>query len=208
MPLQNRVTPAGQIIADTARGTLMGNRGILHDETKTLGRSRWKGYGWVTCLLEYRGKKRQLMTPGRYTELFFLDEAVSLAAGHRPCNRCRPDGYRRFHKAWCKAHPGRDWKAADIDRQLHANRVVRWKRTQVTFTSDLASLPDGTFVFLPETDIPMLVLGDRLFPYSPAGYGKAIRRTDARVTVLTPEPTVRTLAFGYRPAHHDSASER
>lgn len=207
MPHQNRVTPDGRIIAVDARGTLMGNRGILHDENRQLGRSRWKNQGWVACRLAFKGRKRELMAPGRYTELFFLDEAVSLAAGHRPCVRCRPGDYRSFHECWSRAHPGRDWRAADIDRQLHACRVIRWRREQVTYSADLAALPDGVFVQLPGETSPMLLLGARLLPYSPDGYGAAVERRAIEVTVLTPEPTVRTLAAGYRPAVHATAGD-
>ena len=206
MPLQNRVTPDGNIIATEARGTLMGNRGILHDENRQLGRSRWKTQGWVACLLAFKERKRELMAPGRYTELFFLDEAVSLAAGHRPCVRCRPTDYRRFHECWSRAHPGRDWKAADIDRNLHACRVIRWRREQVTYSADLETLPDGAFVLLPGNAAPMLVLGEELFPFSPAGYGSPIVRRVGVVTVLTRKPTVRTLAAGFRPAVRETVA--
>lgn len=100
MPLQNRVTPFGEIVASEARGTLMGNRGCLHDEHRNLGRRRWTTKSWVTCLLSFGGRRRELMRPGYYTELFFLDEATALAAGHRPCAECRREAFRRFVDGW------------------------------------------------------------------------------------------------------------
>ena len=93
MPLQNRVTPGGEIIADPARGTLMGNRGILHDAQQRLGRVRWRHPNWICCLLAFKGRRREVMTPHRYTELFFLDEATALAAGHRPCCEMQAGGF-------------------------------------------------------------------------------------------------------------------
>ena len=96
MPLQNRVTPGGEIIADPARGTLMGNRGILHDAGQRLGVARWRHPHWIYCRLSFKGRRRAVMAPGRYTELFFLDEASALAAGHRPCYECRREDFLRF----------------------------------------------------------------------------------------------------------------
>ena len=99
MPRQNRVLPTGEIIAHPARGRFMGNRGILHDASGHLGRSRWKLMGWVTCVLDFKGRQRTVMSPGTYTELFFHDEAVALAAGHRPCAECRRADYRAYRAA-------------------------------------------------------------------------------------------------------------
>ena len=107
MPLQNRVSPLGEIVATAERGGLMGNRGILHDRDRRLGVSRWKHPHWVCCRLAFLGRHRPVMTPGRYTELFFLDEATALAAGHRPCAECRRADYTRFLDAWTAAHGAR-----------------------------------------------------------------------------------------------------
>ena len=104
MPLRNRVTPFGEIEVHPARGTLMGNRGILHGDDRTLGARRWAHRAWIVCVLSFRGRRRVVMTPGRYTELFFLDEAVALAAGHRACAECRNAAYRRYRELWREAH--------------------------------------------------------------------------------------------------------
>ncbi|HEY9058475.1 MAG TPA: hypothetical protein VIN77_15095, partial [Aurantimonas sp.] len=135
MPLQNRVTPLGEIIADPARGTLMGNRGILHDGNRELGRSRWKHKAWIACTLAFRGRKRTPMTPGRYTELFFLDEATALAGGHRPCAECRRADFNAYRTAWATAHClDAPPTAKAMDDMLHAHRVKSRLREQVHHT--------------------------------------------------------------------------
>lgn len=201
MALQNRVTPTGEIIADPARGLFMGNRGILHDEARELGKARWRHRNWITCLLDFRGRRRAVMSPGRYTELFFLDEAVALAAGHRPCAECRRGRYRAFIAAWTAAQGGPAPGAQKLDAILHAARIDPATRRQQTFTADLSTLPDGTFIWL--EGAAMLVLGDRLLPWMPGGYGKAVARPKGGlVSVLTPGPTVAALAGGYQPELH------
>jgi hypothetical protein len=133
MPRQNRVNPFGEIIATPERGTFMGNRGVLHDDEGRI-RRKWQGKRWIVCVLEFRGRKRKVMTPSRYTELFFLDEATALAAGHRPCAECRRERFTSFCCAWQQAHPqkgGSQSSAFDIDACLHAERVAqrisRWQ---------------------------------------------------------------------------------
>src|SRR2546423_14641693 len=125
MPRQNRVTPSGNIIATTDRGMFMGNRGVLHDAEGHIRRA-WQLKRWIVCVLAFKGRKRQVTTPGRYTELFFLDEATALAAGHRPCAEGRRDRFNAFRMAWGSAHPrtvGSPLPPADeVDRQLHAAR--------------------------------------------------------------------------------------
>jgi len=211
MPLQNRVTPEGDFIADPSRGLFMGNRGILHDDAKRLGHARWRHTHWIVCLLAFRGRQRAIMQPRRYTELFFLDEAVALAAGHRPCAECRRDRFRAFLACLAKGacHDGALPNAAALDAMLHAARVDGRSRRQVTWRSCLADLPDGTFIRLDDgDDMPRLVLGDTLYGWSPAGYRDAVRRLQgsSSVTVLTPRPTVTALAGGYRPEIHPSAA--
>src|SRR5271165_1152863 len=105
MPRQNRVTPFGEIVAVPERGTFMGNRGNLHNAEGHIKRT-WQVKRWLVCLLEFKGRKRTVMRPGFYTELFFLDEATALAAGHRPCAECRRERYNDFRKAWQSSHPG------------------------------------------------------------------------------------------------------
>ncbi len=202
-PRQNRVLPTGQIVADPARGQIIGNRGILHDESGRLGSARWRHPHWISCQLAFKGVRRPLMAPNRWTELFFLDEAVALAAGHRPCAYCRRAAFRAFQTAWIAAGlPGHS--APQIDRALHAARVTR-SRAQITHRADIATLPDGSFIA--GRDAPCLVLGSTLVPYTPAGYGPPRPRpTSGQVTILTPAPTIATLAAGYAPLRHDTAA--
>src|ERR1700722_1398175 len=142
MPKQNRVTPFGEIIARPERGTFMGNRGILHDAEGRMKRA-WQVKRWLICLLEFRGRKRTVMSPGHYTELFFLDEATALAAGHRTCAECQRTRFNEFCQAWQLAHgsSGRP-TAAEMDSQLHKDRTASktWER--------LKEIPSGVFVKL------------------------------------------------------------
>ena len=196
MPLQNRVLPTGDIVAIPDRGTLTGNRGIIHRPDQTLGTSRWSHHAWICCTLDWQGQRQQVMTGRNWTELFFLDEATALAAGHRPCGYCRRDAYAAFVGAWTTAtgtRPG----AKDMDRALHAARVQRDRR-QVRHRARIDTLPDGTFCLIGSQ--PHLVWGAVLLPYSPGGYAAPVRRPQAsEVTVLTPKPTVAVLAAGYVP---------
>src|SRR5215218_9616232 len=122
MTLQNRVTPLGELVAEPARGLVYGNRGCLHDETGRI-RRRYNGRRWIACRLEFRGwRRRPLLQPGRFTELFFLDEATAFAAGHRPCALCRREDYTRFSEIWGGIHPGQAGADA-MDAQLHDERV-------------------------------------------------------------------------------------
>jgi len=207
MPLQNRVTPFGEIVANAARGTLMGNRGILHDDERRLGTARWRHPHWICCRLEFRGRKRAVMTPGRYTELFFLDEATGLAAGHRPCFECRRDDFLRFREAWrCAFGAHTDASAPAIDRALHAARVNSRTRRQTRFEAPLDDLPDGTFVALPDASTSaLLILGERLLPWRPGGYGSPRPRPATHGFVLTPRRLVAVLRAGYAPDIHASA---
>ena len=105
MPLQNRVNPFGMIVADVARGTLMGNRGCLHDDGDRPLR-QYQSRRWIICVLDFKGRKRTPMPPGQYTSLFFLDEATALAAGHRPCAECQRERFTYFRQHWAAANPG------------------------------------------------------------------------------------------------------
>ena len=208
-PLENRVTPFGDLIATTARGTLMGNRGRLHDPSRRIVRRTASGYrAWVTCRLEFRGRHRTVMAPNRYTELFFLDEATALAAGHRPCGECRRADYRRFKAAWLVANRDRglgpDAPIGAIDEELHRDRLGPDGQSR-TYRARVRSLPDGVFVALPDATEALLVWRGGLAPWSPAGYG-ALRLSprDGWVRVLTPRSTTATIAAGYAPAVHSS----
>jgi hypothetical protein len=208
MPLQNRVSPAGEIFADPARGTFMGNRGgTIHNDQRRIVR-QYASRRWIACVLEFRGRRRVVMSPGRYTELFFLDEAVALAAGHRPCAECRRERFNAFREAWLRSdnpRAGQRVFAHAMDAALHPARINR-QRMKVTYPSPAGLLPDGCFVQMDGAN--WLVLGDALFRWSPAGYVERRPRVrDSIVAVLTPLPMVRCLAAGYRPEIHSSIGE-
>jgi len=206
MPLQNRVDPWGKLIAVNARGAWLGNRGILHNARKEII-APWRHKAWITCNLVHRGIKRQLFHPHRYSELFFLDEATAFSAGHRPCAQCRRARYTDFKGAWCAANrenEARTIPVAEIDKQLHAERVAR-DGTKVTFSTEFANIPVGTFI---EVDgDAWLYWQGQLKKWSPAGY-IAIGEPPAPrtcVTVLTPFSIVRIFAQGFTPQLHESA---
>lgn len=208
MPLRNRVAPDGEIAALPARGTFMGNRGgVLHNDRKEIVRP-WASRRWITCVLEFKGRRRTVMSPGRYTELFFLDEAVALAAGHRPCAECRRERFIAFKEAWRRAAnypPDRFVYADDIDKQLHPARIGR-HAGKITYEAPLHSLPDGSFVSIAGESY--LVWKHALALWSPGRYVRALpRANDLVVTVLTPEPIVRCMQNGYAPVIHESIRE-
>lgn len=202
MTLQNRVMPDGSIVAVAAKGTLMGNRGILHGADQTLGTTRWRHKAWVCCELQFKGRHRAVMQPGHYTELFFLDEAVALAAGHRPCAECRRADHLAFRAAWFRAF-GTQPSAPEMDRALHAARIDPRTKLQATHQLGSETLPNGTFIR--QNDTACLLQDGSLRPFSPDGYGPARPLPEGEVTVLTPAPTVAVLAAGYRPRLHPSA---
>ncbi len=200
MPLQNRVLATGDIVAHPARGLFMGNRGILHDQNRRLGAARWRHKAWIICVLAHKDWHRDVMTPGQYTELFFLDEAVALAAGHRPCKLCRRAAYLAYTAA--AGHRG---SAPALDARLHAERAIPRRFGQRRHQADLASLPDGAIILVEET--PHLVLGRTLRPASPQGYGPPRPRpTSGPVTLLTPPTSVAALEGGYAPELHPTSS--
>ena len=206
MALQNRVTPLGDIVADSARGTLMGNRGILHDADRKLGRSRWKHKAWIACALAFKGRKRELMASGSYTELFFLDEAAAFAAGHRPCAECRREAFLAWRDAFARGNGlGPAVSAKAIDGCLHAARVESRTRLQKRFEARAADLPGGVFVVVDGE--PLLKLSDRLLRWTPGGYDAARAMPPGTVAVATPEPSVRAIAAGYAPDVHGSARQ-
>jgi hypothetical protein len=206
MALQNRVTPLGELVADPARGLVYGNRGCLHDDEGRI-RRRYNGRRWIACRLEFRGRRRsRLLQPGRYTELFFLDEATAFAAGHRPCAFCRREDYVRFAELWAELHPGQVGADA-MDWQLHAERVEPATRAQLHHEALLDELPDGTFAVL--EGAPQLVLGPHVLAWSPAGYASCAPRPRGRATVITPPSLVALLSMGWEdravPLFHPSA---
>ena len=132
----------------------MGNRGILHDAEGQIRRP-WQVKRWLLCKLEFRGRHRMVMAPNRYTELFFLDEATGLAAGHRPCAECRRGRFLAFRDAWAAGNrrllDSEPIRAAAIDDRLHAERTLP-DRSKRIFTADIDELPDGVFVKLGSSD--------------------------------------------------------
>jgi hypothetical protein len=206
MPLQNRVTPFGDIVATPARGQFMGNRGgRIHDAARRLGRRRWTSMAWICCRLEFRARHRQVWGDS-YTELFFLDEPTALAAGHRPCFECRRADAISFTQAWARASgaPHRP-RAAEMDRVLHRERLVQ--PDQRLHAGGTHLLPAGAFVaFLEAPDQAFAVRDDRLLRWTPEGYAE--RRGHERKAlcrVLTPPHILAVLEAGYAPQWHASA---
>jgi hypothetical protein len=207
MALRNRATPLGELVADPGRGLVYGNRGCLHDEHGAI-RRRYAGRRWIACRLRFRGWHRApLMQPGRFTELFFLDEATAFAAGHRPCALCRREDYLRFGALWRELHPGQAGADA-IDAQLHRERVAPRTRAQLRHEAPLDELPDGAFVLW--HGAPSLVLGATLQAWTPAGYAaRRARPAAATVLALTPPSLLAVLRAGWRadvPVLHPSAT--
>ena len=196
-PLQNRVTPLGELVAHPARGLVYGNRGCLHDDRRRI-RRLYAGRRWIACRLAFRGRRRHpLMQPGRYTELFFLDEATAFAAGHRPCALCRREDYRRFLEIWAPLHPG-EAGADAVDARLHDERLDAATRSRRRHAAPFADLPDGTFVL--HDGEPHLVVGDALLRWTPAGYAERRSRPGAGAAeVLTPPSLVAVLRGGWLP---------
>jgi hypothetical protein len=200
MPLQNRVTPFGDLVAVEARGLLMGNRGRLHDADRRIVRYA-QGRRWIACLTSFRGRRRAVMSPGSYTELFFLDEPVALAAGHRPCAECRHEDYQRFRAAWALAVPG-GTSADEMDRRLHADRLPG-PRTRRTYREHIRALPDGAYVAL--GGAAWLLREGVLHAWAPAGYAGRRAPGAGPVDVITPRCVVEVIRAGYRPGVHPSA---
>lgn len=208
-PKQNRVTPKGEFVADPSYGTFMGNRGILHDAAGAVGHRRWRHKNWIICLTEFRGRKRPIMAPNSYTELFFLDEVTALAAGHRPCAECRHMDYIAYRGALARAGGlATSEHVASLDAELHDQRA--WPRLfrQRTWQADLSDLPDGTMI--EDAGRCLLVASPWLLEWSFRGYRIAAEKTafgSGATTVLTPKTTVTALIGGYQPAVHHSAVE-
>ena len=204
-PLQNRVLPTGEIVADPGRGLLMGNRGCLHDRDRRLGVARWRSSHWICCTLTWKDVRREPMPPGRWTALFFLDEATALAAGHRPCAYCRRAAFNDFARSWHRAHGGADPpRAGAIDARLHAERVDPRTRHQRTRPALAGDLPDG--VMVRRAGVVGLVREGRLQPWSFAGYDAPVAMSPReRVELLTPPATVAAIAAGYVVSWHPSA---
>lgn len=209
MTLQNRVTPWGEIVATPERGAWMGNRGgCFHDERQQLTSKRWVTKQWITCRLEFKGWHREVMTPRRYTELFFLDEATALAAGHRPCFECRREDALRFREAWATGTgmAGPAPRVAEMDAVLHGERVSGKEKR--TFAAELGALPVGVMIRGRTGEGALLVAEGKVLPWSFAGYGQAqALEPRLRVEVLTPASIVAAIGAGYEPQVHESAGD-
>jgi hypothetical protein len=209
MPRQNRVTPCGDIIATPKRGTFMGNRGRLHDDRGHVRRA-WEVKRWLLCVLEFRGRRRTVMSPRSYTELFFLDEATGLAAGHRPCAECRHARFLAFRDAWAAGNPqvAGPVTASALDTRLHAERLTP-DRTKRAFRANLDDLPDGVFVRRDGREDAFLLWQGNLLAWSAGGYGeRLVRPRGEMVFALMPASTVAAIRAGYVPEVHPSACTR
>jgi len=204
VPLQNRVDPGGELFRTNARGTIMGNRGgAIHNTDREIVR-RFKSRRWIACVLEFRGRHRIVMSERRYTELFFLDEAVAFAAGHRPCAECRRERFNAFKEAWRRG-TGQAMLpyAAEMDVELHPARIGN-RGEKITYEAELGSLPDGCFVRLEGR--AYLVHDAALLLWTPEGYSqREVIHKHLVTSVLTPKPIVECFRQGYRPGIHESA---
>jgi hypothetical protein len=195
-PARNRVTPHGDLVAVPLRGAFTGNRGILHDGREIV---RFHAHdSWVSCSLEYKGLRREQWVPHRMTWLFFHDEAVSFAAGHRPCALCRRSDYDRYRAAWADALGGPAPSAKEINRVLHGERIVRGTHRRRLHDARARDLPDGVFVEL--DGAPHVLTGDAAVAWTVEGYGDPrARPRSGTLTVITPPSTVAALGAGYAP---------
>jgi hypothetical protein len=194
MPAQNRVTPYGDLVAIPLRGAWTGNRGILHDGARIV---RFHASDlWITCALQFHGRWSQQWQPHHFTWLYFHDEAVSLAAGHRPCAECRRSDYLAYRDAWATALGVDPPSATDMNRALHRERIRRGTHTRRLHPMRWPGLPDGTFVRTAEG--PAAVVRDRLVVWTPSGYGARLERpTTGDAEVITPPSSVAALRAGY-----------
>jgi hypothetical protein len=200
MPLQNRVTPFGDIVAVAQRGMFTGNRGIIHDPaTRTLLRKRWATKAWLICLCEYKGRRRRVMAGRSWTELFFLDEAIALAAGHRPCFTCRRRAAQAFRAAWAKGRGESARRAVEMDAVLHAERLDRGRKRLHGLPVRVDELPDGAVIAA--AGEAYTIARRRAFRWTVQGYMAAaeIPRADG---LLTPLSTLGAIGAGYRPVLH------
>lgn len=206
--LQNRVNPWGHLCAVIERGSLMGNRGILHNDSNEIVR-QWAHKSWVTCLLSYKGIKRpKPFSSGNYSELFFLDEATAFAAGHRPCTYCQRERSNLFKSAWLRANvpneQQRAFRMTSLDERLHQERVVKGGLKN-TYEAHVSELPGGTM--FQHDGNAYLVFGSSQRRWSFQGYvpGQAFAPSDV-VSVITPRSIVAAFSQGFQPSVHSSAA--
>ena len=203
MALQNRVTPFGEIVADPSRGLFTGNRGIIHDPaTRTLLSRRWSSKAWLICRCDFEGRRRKVMATRSWTELFFLDEATALAAGHRPCFYCRRADAEHFRTAWSVGNGEASPPARAIDAKLHQQRLDQGRKRLHALAGDPHTLPIGAMISA--DGAAFLVAGQKFLAWTFDGY-QSVRRAPPFDGVLTPPATLAALAAGYRPVLHPSA---
>jgi hypothetical protein len=198
MPLQNRVTPFGEIVAVPQRGVLMGNRGIIHDPTsRTLLKRRWTTRAWIICVCEFKGVRRNVMARRSWTELFFFDEATALAAGHRPCFYCQRQQAKAFQAAWAIGNGTSLPPAPAMDMVLHGERLdAKGGKRRHLIEGPIAQLPDG--VMIASGDNAYVVTDGKAHLWSWQGYARSEPPTQD-VKLLTPPSTLRALSAGYDP---------
>lgn len=203
MPLQNRVTPFGEIISTSHRGRFTGNRGIIHDPaTRTLLNRRWSSKAWITCVCEFKGRRRKVMGGRSWTELFFLDEATAFAAGHRPCFYCRRADAIAFRDAWGDGNGRTQPYAKDIDEILHRERLDRYTKRLHPLPMPARELPNGAMIAVGEKSY--LIADGKAWQWSFAGYIPASEPLDG-ARLVTPPSIVNAFRAGYRPDIHASA---
>ena len=197
--LQNRVDPLGNLIRTKARGCWTGTRGVIHNDQQEIVRP-FKLKAWLTCQLSFKERKRIIMSPNRYTELFFLDEATAFAAGHRPCCECRRNDFNQFKSLWIIGNPGFDFdkKTAikKIDHVLHEERINK-NQSKIFFNEKADQIPNGTFILFDEN--PYLVLNGLMLLWTPFGYNIGVKLPADLLTVITPKSIVNTFKAGYLP---------
>jgi hypothetical protein len=206
-PLQNRVDPFGRLIRTLARGAWMGNRGMIHNEHQQIIRS-FRLKAWITCVLEFKDRHREVMTPNLYTELFFLDEATAFSAGHRPCAECRRADFNRFKAAWVRGNPlymyHMKTPIGEIDEILHQERI-NMKEGKSTYGEKLVDLPQGSFIEYNGKPY-MVVHSNRVIHWTSFGYTDCIKLPETtEVNVLTPKSVINTFRAGYLPQIHKTA---
>ena len=205
MPLQNRVTPFGDIVAIAQRGLFMGNRGIIHDPARrTLLRRRWTTKAWIICVCEFKGVRRKVMGTRSWTELFFLDEATALAAGHRPCFFCRRAQANAFRAAWARGNGGAEPRVAEMDEVLHRERLDGPNKRLHPLPAPIGALPDGVMLAVGEASY--LVVGGKALLWSASEYRSRVPPVRGAL-LLTPPSTVRALIAGYAPMLHPTARQ-
>lgn len=206
--LQNRVDPLGRLIETSARGLWMGNRGVIHNEHQQIIRN-FKHKAWITCTLTFKERKRTVMTPGRWTELFFLDEATAFAAGHRPCFECRKQDAKKFKSCWIMGNPAHNFSMAtsinQIDEIIHRERIDDQKK-KVVHQHMTEDIPEGTFLLI--HDDPFVFSKGRLLQWTPFGYADSIAVPEhSALTILTPRSIVNAFRAGYVPQIGRSSCE-